>query len=166
MSSDHRIFITGRFLCCATKVKQAEMQAAWQSACANEDIIGSLDLGSAEVLCSENNEVMSSQSRENKRWFCDTYCGGRGFDRDAVESVWDLVTLPAPLETIAMMACVPTLVQRFYSPEVFVAQPPAREMALGSIEHKVVSASATSQSASVLSKFVVETLRSGVRLTR
>lgn len=153
-------------MCCATKVKQAEIQTAWQSACAYENMVGSLDLESAEVLCSENDEDRSSQPRENKRWFCDTYCGGRGFDRDAVESVWDLVTLPAPLETIAMIACVPALVQRFYSPEVFVAQPPAREgMVLGSIEHKVVGASATSQSASALSKFVVETLRSGVRLT-
>ena len=145
---------------------QAETQTAWQSACAYENTAGSLDLNNAEMFCAEDNADTLSQPRQNKRWFCDKYFGGCGFDRDAAESVWDLVTLPAPLETIAMIACVPTLVQRFYSPEVFVAQAPARQGTVpGSIEHKVVGASATAQSASALIEFMVETLRSGVLRT-
>ena len=160
------IFLSSGVLCCATKAKQAEMKTAWKSACAYEDTVGSVDLENAEMLCSEDNEDTLPQPRQNKRWFCEKYCGGRGSDRDAAQSVWDLVTLPAPLETIAMIACIPTLAQRFYSPEVFVAQAPAREgVALGSIEHKVVGAPATAQSASALIEFMVETLRSGVRLT-
>ena len=148
------------------KVKQAEMQKAWQSACACEDASGSLNLETAEMLCSEKKEDTLAQTRLSKRWFCGTYCDGRGFERNAAESVWDLVTLPAPLETIAMIACVPSLVQRFFSPKIFASQPPARNDAVqGSVEHRVIGASATAQCASALKAFVVETMRTGVRLT-
>ena len=151
------------FLFCSMKVKQAEMHKAWRSACAYED---SLDLGNAEMLCSENNEGTVPPTQQNKRWFCDTYCDGRGFDRDASESVWDLVAFPAPLETIALIACVPSLVERLYSPESFVVHPPERNgMVHGTIEHRVVGAPAVAHSMSALTEFVVETMHAGVRST-
>ena len=149
---------------CPTKVKQAEMQKAWQSACLCEDASGFLNLETAEMLCSTNNGRVLPQTQHDKRWFFGAYCDGRGFERNAAESVWDLVTLPVPRETIAMVACVPVLVHRFYSPESFAAQPPARNnMVQGSIEHRVIGASATAQSASALKEFVVETMLTGVR---
>ena len=142
------------------QAKLAEMQRAWQSACAHEDAFapGALDLENAERICSENNGPVP----QNKRWFCDTYCSGHGLERIAAESIWDLVTIPAPVEMLAMIACVPTLAQRFYVPESFVGKPLAGE-AHRAVEHRVVGKSATAQSASVLSDFLVETLRTGVR---
>ena len=142
----------------------AETHNSWQSACAREDNPGSLDLENAEIFCSENNVDALRQIRHNKRWFCDMYCSGHGLERSAAESVWDLVTILASVEALAMIACVPTLVQRFYVPENFVGQTLAKGgQAHRAVEHRIVGASAIVQSASALHDFLVETLRTGVR---
>ena len=129
---------------------------------------GFLDLENAEMLCSENNE-RSAQTQQKKQTFSDTYCDGRAGGRGAAESVWDLVTLPAPLETIAMILCVPALAQRFYPPESVAAQPPAESgmVERAAIEHRVVGASVTTaaQSATALKEFMMETMLAGVRLS-
>ena len=125
----------------------------------------SLDLENAALLCSETNEERLLQTRrQDKHWFCDAYCGGHGLERGADESVWDLVTTPAPTETIAMVACVPALVQRFYVPETHIARPPARDGSgvRGDIEHRAIGRSATALSAPALNEFLQETLRTGV----
>ena len=147
------------------KAKHAEIQEAWQSACAYEDIPDSLDLENAEMLCSENIETLA-QAQHKKQTFCDTYCDGRGGERGAAESVWDLVTLPAPLEAIAIIVCVPALAQRFFSPKTVAAQPPAKNgMVRASTEHRAIGALATAtQSATALKEFMMETMLAGVRL--
>ena len=147
-------------------MKRHTAQASWQSACdkdSADSVPHSLDLENAEILCSETNE--EEPLRRDKRWFCGAYCGGRGLERGADESVWDLVTTPAPTETIAMVACVPVLVQRFYVPEAHVARPPARDGSgvRGDIEHRAIGRSATALSAPALNEFLQETLRTGVR---
>ena len=150
----------------SVQAKLAEMQKAWQSACAYEDALarGSLDLGNAEIICSENNADAFPQARQNKRWFCDAYCSGHGLERSAAESTWDLVTISSPVEALAMVACVPTLVQLFCVPESFAGRPLAKNgEAHRAVEHRIIGASATAQSASALSDFLAETLRAGVR---
>ena len=124
----------------------------------------SLDLEHAELLCSGTNE--EEPLRRDKRWFCDTYCGGYGLERGAAESVWDLVTTPTPTEVIAMIACVPALIQRFCVPEAtYIAHPPARDgTAPGAVEHRVIGGTSTALSAPALNEFLQETLRTGVRL--
>ena len=85
------------------QAKLAEMQRAWQSACAHEDAFapGALDLENAEIICSGNNADAFPQARQNKRWFCDAYCSGHGLERSAAESTWDLVTISSPVEALA-----------------------------------------------------------------
>ena len=124
-----------------------------------------LDLENAKLLCSET--IDEESLRRHTRWFCDEYCGGHGLERDAAESIWDLVTTtPAPTEAIAMIACVPALVQVFYAPGacIPIAQPPARasSVARGAVEHRVIGGSATALSAPALNEFLQETLRTGV----
>ena len=147
-------------------MKRHTAQASWQSACAKEStdsVSQSLDLESAELLCSETNE--EEPLRRDKRWFCDAYCGGRGLERGAAESVWDLVATPAPTEAIAMIACVPALKQRFCMPEAaHIAQSPARDgIAHADVEHRVIGGTSTALSAPALNEFLQETLRTGVR---
>ena len=125
----------------------------------------SLDLENAELLCSEMNE--EEPSRRDRRWFCDAYLGGHGFECSATESIWNLVMTAAPTETIALVACVPALVKRFYAPEACftIAQPTVRRaggVARGAAEHRVIGGTTTALSAPALSEFLQETLRTGV----
>ena len=142
------------------------MQAAWQSACAYESasdaVLQPLDLENAELLCCINSGGKSSPTRPDKRWFCDAYCDGHGIDRSAAESPWDLVTTPAPIEAIAMVACAPALAQRFYEPHV-IQLAAGEGKVQGSVEHRVIGASATALASPALSDFLREALCAGVR---
>ena len=149
-------------------MKRHAAQASWQSLCAKDSTDSvplPLDLENAALLCSETNEEESLRRRD-RRWFCDAYSGGHGLERGAAESVWDLVTTSAPTETIAMIACVPALAQRFYVPEacIAVAQPPSGYggVARGAAEHRVIGGTAAALSAPALNEFLQETLRTGV----
>ena len=103
------------------QVKLTSMQRAWACACAlpadsnAPQAPALLDLDHAELLCSDTKNLWPAQC--DKRWFCDEFCDGRGLDRELAESVWDLVTMRAPVETVALMACVSGLVEEFYRPE-------------------------------------------------
>ena len=69
----------------------------------------------------------------------------------------------SPTETIAMIACVSALVQRFYESEAHISQPPVRGgVAHGAIEHRVIGGTSTALSAPALNEFLQETLRTGV----
>ena len=65
---------------CAQAI-QTMLQSLWKRACAPMP-----DSDSPDV-----NERHGLPSRCNKRWFCDTFCGGNGMDRTSTEPMWDLV---------------------------------------------------------------------------
>ena len=76
------------------------MQSLWRQACAFEEV---------------KDDVAFMTTRRDKHWFCSQYCGGLGRDRDAADSVWDLLTtMNAPHDLLALVACVPTLRDRFF----------------------------------------------------
>ena len=78
------------------------MQAAWRRACEFDEV--------------RQNISFSSEYRD-KRWFCETYCSGLGIDRGPDQSIWDLlVSIDAPHDPLAVIACVPSLCERFLRP--------------------------------------------------
>ena len=78
------------------------MNAAWRRACEFDEV---------------NQNVAFSKERQDKRWFCEKYCGGVGVDRGPSDSIWDLlVSIEAPHEPLAVIACVPSLCERFLRP--------------------------------------------------
>ena len=135
------------------KVKLAETTKAWQSACAHSSDPGivspTVDLDTAELLCKETGKVA-----HDKYWFCHTYCAGQGVGRETAESIWeDAVTLPAPTETIALLACVPSLARRFC--------PSVGDVHGGT--HRLIGA--TLETSSATSEFLINQLRAGVFVT-
>jgi len=58
---------------------------------------------------------MGLPKRCDKRWFCSTFCKGRGLDRTRDESIWDLVVFFNMYDPLALMACVPDLRRRFFT---------------------------------------------------
>ena len=137
------------------------IQRVWKSAWVQQEF-ATLDLDHADRLCSEetNNNNLSPAQRD-KRWFCDAFCDGRGFERELADSVWDLVTMHAPVETIALMACVPTLVEDFYKPEAAAKSNNAAQT--NAARHLLIGAPATIDSSPKLSDFLQAALRKGVR---
>jgi hypothetical protein len=95
------------------------MQAIWRQACEFEGV----DQNDQNV---ENVEF--SRERRDKKWFCDTYCGGLGIERDAPASIWDiLTTMDSPHEPLALIACVPRLRERFFKPTAHFVEARAGE---------------------------------------
>jgi len=139
------------------------MQRAWACACAlpadsnAPQAPALLDLDHAELLCSDTKNLWPAQC--DKRWFCDEFCDGRGLDRELAESVWDLVAMRAPVETVALMACVSGLVEEFYRPEAACESNAAQTN-----NAKLIGARATIASSQKLSEFLLPALRKGVSL--
>ena len=142
------------------KVKLNSIQRVWKSACAQQES-EMLDLDCAELLCSEDTNNNLSPAQRDKRWFCDAFCDGRGLERELAESVWDLVTMHAPVEAIALMACVPTLVEDFYKPEAASKSNSASQT--DDAKHLLIGAPATIDFSPKLSDFLLAALRKGVR---
>ena len=82
------------------------------------------------------------------------------------DSVWDLVKTPAPTEALALFACMPALIERFYKPETYFVQPTivsdAIEEGTGAVQHLVIGAVGTVDTEAALSEFLLATLRRGV----
>ena len=79
------------------------MQAAWRRACDFDEV---------------NQNIAFSSECQDKRWFCEKYCGGFGIDRGPSDSIWDLlVSIEAPHDPLAVIACVPSLRDRFLRPQ-------------------------------------------------
>ena len=56
--------------------------------------------------------------RCNKQWFCQTFCGGDGLDRQLSDSIWDLVKTFQLYDPMTLIAAIPELSQRFYQPTI------------------------------------------------
>ena len=156
----------------STKVNLDETQRAWKSACTTEgekaesSSSSNLNLEDAESLCYEETKDSQPVVRHDKRWFCGMFCDGRGLEREMEDSVWDLVKTPAPTEALALLACVPALIERFYKPETHFVQPAiisdAIEDGMSAVQHLVIGAAGTLGTEAVLSQFLLATLRRGV----
>eukprot|EP00930_Biecheleria_cincta_P091574 TRINITY_DN8116_c0_g1_i1.p1 TRINITY_DN8116_c0_g1~~TRINITY_DN8116_c0_g1_i1.p1 ORF type:complete len:876 (+),score=111.98 TRINITY_DN8116_c0_g1_i1:70-2697(+) len=59
-------------------------------------------------------------ARCNRQWFCDTFCGGRGYDRSPQESIWDLIQTFNMYDPLALLACIPAMRQKFFTPREVV----------------------------------------------
>jgi hypothetical protein len=55
-------------------------------------------------------------ARCTKQWYCDTFCSGKGADRSASESMWDLVKTFNMYDPLAVLACIPKRRQLFFDP--------------------------------------------------
>ena len=155
------------------EVKLASMQKQWHVACAYDEVVdfstpvqdlrkleSAETILKAEMFDSADNKQVVSQTKPDRRWFRNTYCDGHDADRGNGELVWDLVTtMSAPAEMVALLACVPTLSQRFFAPATL----PGHSITWGPVEHQVIDVPATTQSAPSLSDFLLRNLRTGVR---
>ena len=94
------------------------------------------------------------------------FCDGQGLEREMEDSVWDLVKTRAPTEVLALFACVPALIERFYKPDTYFVQPAivsdAIEDGMGAIQNLVIGAVGTDDTEAALSEFLLATLRRGV----
>ena len=66
------------------------------------------------AAASDPEKRMGLPARCDKPWFCNTFCAGKGGDRTADDSVWDLVVSFNMYDPLALMACVPDLRRRFF----------------------------------------------------
>lgn len=71
-------------------------------------------------------------ARWNKRWFCEAFCGGDGMDRGHGDRIADLVKHEVFSDPMALVAAVPCLRERFFSPCA---------VAVGGVVHKVIGLS-------------------------
>ena len=80
--------------------KKEEIQAVWQQVC--------------QLDATAQDGAFTSVAKD-KQWFVKQYCDGRGLERGADDSIWDLITtMDAPHDPFALIACVPSLRGRFY----------------------------------------------------
>mmetsp|Transcript_55246 Transcript_55246/g.164478 ORF Transcript_55246/g.164478 Transcript_55246/m.164478 type:complete len:384 (-) Transcript_55246:273-1424(-) len=70
-------------------------------------------------------------ARCNKAWFCDTFCRGKGAERDGSQPIWDLVSSFNMYDPLALLLATPQLAH-FFNPEIVV---------VGETEHWVVGTS-------------------------
>ena len=130
------------------------MQAAWRAAC---------EFDGADQ--NDQNAEFSSERRD-KRWFVDAYCGGVGFERDASDEIWDiLTTMDAPHEPLALMACVPRLRERFFKPNAhFVEARLAEDDTSAAAITKHLVAAAQGGDPDKTRTFLLGTLKTGLSL--
>ena len=131
------------------QAKREEMQALWRQAC---------DLDDEQ----KQQDVDFRTTRQDKTWFCRKYCGGLGLDRDATDSMWDLLaTLEAPRDLLALLACVTNLRNRFFNPSHHHVV--AKNSANATVTKHLI-AYTRKESADSLRGFLLEMLQSGLSL--
>jgi len=59
---------------------------------------------------------LSLPSRCNREWFTETFCNGHDDKRSADQPAWDLVTSFNQYDTLALIAAVPSLREKFFAP--------------------------------------------------
>ncbi len=72
--------------------------------------------------------------RCDKAWFCNTFCGGKGIDREATASIWDIVETFNLYDPCTLIAAIPNLREYFFAPQV---------VEVHGIEHYIIGVSAT-----------------------
>jgi len=71
--------------------------------------------------------------RCDKSWFCNTFCGGNGAERQPDESIWDLVETFNLYDPCTLVATIPNLREHFFAPCV---------VEVHGVEHLVIGVSA------------------------
>jgi hypothetical protein len=71
-------------------------------------------------------------ARWNRELFLRTFCGGKGHERAATDSILDLVCEAVAADPMALLAAVPSLRDRFYAPEL---------VRVNGVEHRIIGAS-------------------------
>jgi hypothetical protein len=61
--------------------------------------------------------------RCDQSWFTDTFCGGNGKDRGGNDPIWDVIQSFNMYDTVALLAAVPSLRARFFTPSLSVDIP-------------------------------------------
>lgn len=72
--------------------------------------------------------------RCDRNWFQTAFLGGKGADRKAEDSIWDLVESFNLYDPVTLVACIPNLREYFFTPTV---------VEVHGVEHLVVGVSAT-----------------------
>mmetsp|Transcript_43538 Transcript_43538/g.118256 ORF Transcript_43538/g.118256 Transcript_43538/m.118256 type:complete len:1013 (+) Transcript_43538:195-3233(+) len=98
--------------------------------------------------------------RCNKEWFCNTFCGGEGIDRDSDSSIWDLIQSFNMYDPLALLASIPQIRHRYFSGDV--------KTVLG-VKHVVIGTSQKNHGvredkASELANFMYNSFLKGVTL--
>lgn len=59
-------------------------------------------------------------ARCTKEWFCETFCGGDGADRDGNDSMWDVVKTFNMYDPLAILATLPRVRSLFFDPTAYI----------------------------------------------
>jgi inosine-uridine nucleoside N-ribohydrolase len=70
--------------------------------------------------------------RCDRTWFCDTFCGGEGKERDGGAPIWDLIVAFNMYDPLALVASVPQLASKYFEFE---------EVRVGNTTHRVAGVS-------------------------
>ena len=73
-------------------------------------------------------------ARCDKLWFCSTFCGSAGMERDGMSSIWDLVRSFNMYDPMALMVSSPQLRLRFFSGNKKVGDRDADDCVLSYLE--------------------------------
>ena len=131
------------------------MQAVWRQACGFDEV---------------NQNVAFASECHDKRWFCNTHCGGLGMDRGPDERIWDLlVSIDAPHDPLAVIACVPSLCERLLRPAAHFVEAGGSSTD-GDVSTSVITKHLVAEAGGVNAKktrdFLLSTIEAGLSLER
>lgn len=72
-------------------------------------------------------------NRCDRNWFLNAFCGGKGAERKAEDSIWDLILQFFLYDPMTLVAAVPDLRDKFFAPEI---------AKVGTAQHEVIGLSA------------------------
>ncbi|MBY0552239.1 MAG: hypothetical protein K2W95_33475 [Candidatus Obscuribacterales bacterium] len=72
--------------------------------------------------------------RCNKQWFCNTFCGGKGMERNGNDEIWDLILCFQLYDPMTLVAAIPGLAERFFEPVAIT---------VNGVVHKIIGVSKT-----------------------
>ena len=99
-------------------------------------------------------------ARCTPEWFCNTFCAGKGMERDGSQSIWDLIVGFNVYDPIALVAAVPSLARRFFTFE---------EVEVSGVRHSLAGTTKEQtglKSASELQDFLVDAFIDGIKPNR
>lgn len=70
--------------------------------------------------------------RCDKQWFCKTFCADQGMDRTGDDDIWDLIQCFQLYDPMTLIAAIPGLTERFFTPVV---------VTVNGVEHKIIGVS-------------------------
>lgn len=87
--------------------------------------------------CASGNEREGLPDRCDRAWFLKTFCGGDAAPgRSRGDTIWDLLVGFMQYDTVATLAAVPRLRQRFFSPVTVNGQRATKHLVIGCSEQK------------------------------